>query len=371
MRNIIVDPHITINEYITYFPATKVLLVRWTPMEADPAFYHLTGLLDSQEHHLGWYGCVIDPKSTKLVLIDVIEGELVNLIKTTSIQVHLLPFLASIFKEVSVINGGFYLETSIKELKQRLPGLDNLTFMCNTYEQLLYRTQNYYNLGYYRLPKNEYPKNKHFIMMNAVPKYHRGYVIDRMMQERLINTMNYSWLKRNYQHTEIFNQYSLFDPNKIKNLDVSTQKIESHPSAQETLPTQYHMSLIDTFCESTCDSTVDVFVTEKTFKPLIVGKPFIGFGPANYNRTLKLMGFKLYENLFDYSHDKITDTMERMEAFLENNLFRIARMPLWEIEHLINTHKDDIEHNANLARTFDRGRTPLDRYWDTLHYLRN
>lgn len=54
-----------------------------------------------------------------------------------------------------------------------------------------------------------------------------------------------------------------------------------------------------------------LFYSEKTFKPMINGMPFIIFGQQYANSHLKELGFKLYDELFDYSFDNEPDVKKR------------------------------------------------------------
>jgi hypothetical protein len=52
--------------------------------------------------------------------------------------------------------------------------------------------------------------------------------------------------------------------------------------------------------------------SEKTFKPLSLGYPFISFCLPNSFAKLQEWGFKLYDELFDYEFDMIVDDTDRM-----------------------------------------------------------
>lgn len=55
------------------------------------------------------------------------------------------------------------------------------------------------------------------------------------------------------------------------------------------------------------------FFTEKTWNPILHGKPVIVHGAKNSNKHLEHYGFKLYDNVIDYSFDKIDNMFERTE----------------------------------------------------------
>ena len=75
-------------------------------------------------------------------------------------------------------------------------------------------------------------------------------------------------------------------------------------------------------------------LTEKTYKPLEFGLPFLLLGAPKINQTLEDLGFILYDEIFNYSFDEIYDTEKRMEQFAAE-LLRVSKLPLEELcEHI-------------------------------------
>jgi hypothetical protein len=90
-------------------------------------------------------------------------------------------------------------------------------------------------------------------------------------------------------------------------------------------------------------------LSEKTATPLILGKPFIVATQKNFHKYLKELGFQLYDEIFDYSFDTITDREERFEALLQN-FIRLQKIPLGELSKLQVTIADKIEYNKRRAK---------------------
>jgi hypothetical protein len=63
------------------------------------------------------------------------------------------------------------------------------------------------------------------------------------------------------------------------------------------------------------------FRTEKIWKPIAMGHPFIVASNSGYYRDLHQLGFQTFGNLIDESFDSITDNQERIE--------RIAQVVEW------------------------------------------
>jgi len=68
----------------------------------------------------------------------------------------------------------------------------------------------------------------------------------------------------------------------------------------------------------TLTSNYDVFISEKTYKNFLIGQPFISIGPIHHNQQLKNMGFKIYDEIFDYSYDSEIDVEYRTVRMVEN-----------------------------------------------------
>jgi hypothetical protein len=56
-----------------------------------------------------------------------------------------------------------------------------------------------------------------------------------------------------------------------------------------------------------------IFITEKTFKPIMYGHPFILYGNTHSLKSLKDWGFETYDNWFDESYDDTTDLHMKIE----------------------------------------------------------
>ena len=63
-----------------------------------------------------------------------------------------------------------------------------------------------------------------------------------------------------------------------------------------------------------------VFITEKTFKPIMYQHPFLIQGQPGILRHLKKLGFTTFENLFDESYDDIENNDARLDKILDNTV---------------------------------------------------
>jgi len=85
----------------------------------------------------------------------------------------------------------------------------------------------------------------------------------------------------------------------------------------------------------------NIFLTEKTMKPLALKHPFITLGNAGSLRLLKSAGFETFENIFDESYDSVPNYLDRIDHVYNQvkNYNQLGYSKLTE---------DKIEHNYNL-----------------------
>ena len=74
-------------------------------------------------------------------------------------------------------------------------------------------------------------------------------------------------------------------------------------------------ALIELVSETSREVT---FITEKTFRPILLEQPFICLGAPNQNLGLLKYGFELYDEVFDYSFDSKPDLEDRINGIIEN-----------------------------------------------------
>ena len=85
-------------------------------------------------------------------------------------------------------------------------------------------------------------------------------------------------------------------------LDFDAKTIDEQ-SNQEILPPQYRESCFDIVTESIISDT-SIFITEKTWKPILYKTPFLPLGSKKMCKHLEeFFGIKPYHNMFNYSFD--------------------------------------------------------------------
>jgi hypothetical protein len=109
------------------------------------------------------------------------------------------------------------------------------------------------------------------------------------------------------------------------------------------------------------DGSSGAFLTEKTFKCIKHGHPFVLFAPAGSLASLRSMGYRTFDTAIDTSYDRITDNTQRYLAVVRC----IQQLSLIDPMDLYNSCIQDLEHNQRLflASKWDR----LNSLYERLH----
>jgi len=93
------------------------------------------------------------------------------------------------------------------------------------------------------------------------------------------------------------------------------------------------------------DGSGGAFLTEKTFKPIKHGQPFVVVGCAGTLQVLRDLGYRVFDGTIDNAYDLITDNTQRWSR-LVHTIERIkysGNMDLWR-----ERCQADVEHNQAL-----------------------
>jgi hypothetical protein len=95
--------------------------------------------------------------------------------------------------------------------------------------------------------------------------------------------------------------------------------------------------------ETLFDSYEFMFITEKTYKPILMKMPFIIVGCAGTLKRLRENGYKTFSHMWDESYDDIIDPRERMDAIID--VVESLCNKGWDLYDLIMDNVDVYEYN--------------------------
>jgi len=163
-----------------------------------------------------------------------------------------------------------------------------------------------------------------YITLNNISKNHRCHIMDLLAKYNLIDMGAIAWRDINHACNDIRHtftdgmidsvymgyKYKYWKPKRlILDQDINDRFL------QETMPKEFNESFMQLVTES--DDEV-IFFSEKTATPILLNKLFLIAGAKGYHTALKIRGFELYTELFDYGFDLESNDSLRYEGLIEN-----------------------------------------------------
>ena len=172
---------------------------------------------------------------------------------------------------------------------------------------------------------------------NNNPHNHRCFFMDELNRHDLIKDGLVSW--NTLSTEEGYAKYN-FKFWKEDYIEIDDYKKNNRNEFSNQL---LHLkSFINIASESTESS---LFITEKTFRPLLTEQCVICLASTNQNNVLQDFGFKLYDELFDYSFDGEKELHLRIGGLI-NILYDLKDI---DMNELYNKVKDKVIFNKNRA----------------------
>jgi hypothetical protein len=201
-------------------------------------------------------------------------------------------------------------------------------------------------------------KTKKYTCLNRVHKQYRKEFVYNLWRNSLTEDAYVSYgnviNKDTREDFSITNGRFLFYLGHERNMDFVQPNFESVlPLSADNLNTDNHNdhslsvdylftdSYWNVVMETYLDATDGVFLTEKTFKPIKYGQPFVILGTPGSLELLKEQGYKTFNPWLDESYDQEQDVRQRWLAVWDN-VKQISTMTLEEL------HKWHIEMTSTI-----------------------
>jgi hypothetical protein len=121
---------------------------------------------------------------------------------------------------------------------------------------------------------------------------------------------------------------------------------EDHNNHALTVEEHYSNSYCNIVFETVfdADGSGGTFLTEKTFKPIKHGQPFVVVAPAGTLQVLRDLGYRVFDSVIDTSYDLIQDNTQRWIAVRGV----IESIKNCNLERFRSDCATDVEHNRSL-----------------------
>jgi len=220
-------------------------------------------------------------------------------------------------------------------------------------------TKNFYDIGFGG-------DSKLFLNYNrTISRMYRLYLLLNLIKTNLISYGIISFgLKLTRQIIDVFfktHSQNEFDdaiiskainstPLEINNLaiDESSGVVRAEFLGKLIIVDDYKNSFLSLVSE-TLTSTDTIYLSEKIFKPIMVGHPFMLISSKNSLKKLKEFGYKTFDKWWDESYDEC-DTYHDRITMISDELLKLKNKSTSELLELRNDMLDVIKHNQQLYK---------------------
>ncbi len=172
-----------------------------------------------------------------------------------------------------------------------------------------------------------------YINLNNKSRYHRCLMMEKLCKNNLMDIGLNSWNMLSTEYYGCISDFNItyesfdFECWEEKKINLDDYKIDNTIVDEYSKKLLQPNALIALVTESYHRTN---FITEKTFRPIILEQPFIVLGGKHQNKELTNMGFELYDEIFDYSFDS-DDSLENRVQGIIDNLNRIKDKDYYEV----------------------------------------
>jgi len=182
---------------------------------------------------------------------------------------------------------------------------------------------------------------KLYIHFNGKPRRHRLMVMDLLVKQDLFDLGDNSWNHIGYAGDILpkVDYIPEYWKEEIINLDDYTSNTKKHRD-------EFSDKILNPNClfNLVGETSMDVpYVTEKIFRCLFIKQPFIAYGAKRINKEILNYGFKLFDNIIDYSFDDIDEPIERFDKMLQE----LKKFKDLDYNELYNKMEDVMDYNKN------------------------
>lgn len=191
-------------------------------------------------------------------------------------------------------------------------------FILNTFFFPHFFLSTYNHLSQYINPKSERPKiepDKRFLCLNRRMFFHKYQVIKELFDRGLLNETRFTWVD-NYTPNNIIDldlAHSLkIDGSQFKSIQLEGDvmygsRLSYHDEFLFTInPNWYYRSKVDIITETMLYDEA-IHVTEKTYKSIYLGLPFVVSATKGHLNHLREMGFKTFNSVINEDYDELTN----------------------------------------------------------------
>lgn len=199
-------------------------------------------------------------------------------------------------------------------------------------------------------PKNQvisFDPKRLYINLNRNARTHRCLLMEKLIDTNMLELGYNSWGNA-YGSFTFYKKF--VNPNtKIKDqkFDVLDIKNLSAVNPNNVVPEKH---CVRSFLYLNTESSIEsgqLFFSEKVYKPLALGMPFITLGNPGTLQDLRDRGFVTFNDWFDESYDYDYDIQKRIGIIVEN-IKKLSQYSFYDLKNIRTDMYEILEHNQKL-----------------------
>ena len=157
--------------------------------------------------------------------------------------------------------------------------------------------------------------DKQFLCLNRRMYHHKYKIIEELFNRGLLNDTRFTWVDNfvpsNKISKSLISELGI-DLNEFKSIQLEGDvmygsRLSYHDEFLFTInPNWYYRSKVDIITETILDGD-PIHITEKTFKAIYLGSPFVISASKGHLKALRDMGFKTFNSVINEDYDDMSD----------------------------------------------------------------
>jgi hypothetical protein len=277
----------------------------------DTAFYYLNEIKNYLNNN----------SKNKLILLDFLEGN--NTIIDRLLHTGLYNYYINNNQIIIISSGDFESGTYLNiDCFLELSGSNyNQLIAVNNFEKIYSQLEKPYT----------------FLFLNKKNREHRVKLLKNLKTINLLDQSLWSCL---WEGKTLPNRYVDCYNTKIKEYNINSTLHDGQWPDGKLFPQLY----IDTYFSVVTETNFTIsanYRTEKIYKPILMGHPFVAVSSYHFYQGLRNLGFKTFNGLIDETFDNILDNDLRLKSVTDT----IKNLCESDLKKFINEAKPICEHN--------------------------
>ena len=160
---------------------------------------------------------------------------------------------------------------------------------------------------------NSITPDKNFLCLNRRMYHHKYKIIEELFNRGILHNTRFTWVDnkttQNFLNKKLIT-YLNIDVNNFKSIQLEDDimygsELSIHDEYLYTInPNWYYKSKINIITETNFDES-EIHITEKTWKAMYLGVPFVISASTGHLKTLRDMGFKTFNSVINEEYDNM------------------------------------------------------------------